>query len=262
MRPFTDDRSGFLAGDRIRVLGLPVDRLTWSQLLRWVDRLVSRNEQGTVLYLNVHVANCAAKCPALQRALEKADVVYCDGEGIRLGAAVLGHFVPPRLTGADFVWDLAAHAAVRGYPLFWVGGRPGVAARALERLRQRVPGLPAGGSHHGYFDAEGFEGRAVVETINAHNPTILLVGLGTPKQELWVRRHRSALRAPVVWCIGATADFIVGTQRRAPAWMASHGLEWLHRLAQSPGRLGHRYVIGNPWFMARVLRERYLRTGR
>jgi exopolysaccharide biosynthesis WecB/TagA/CpsF family protein len=87
----------------------------------------------------------------------------------------------------------------------------------------------------------------------------VLVGMGTPVQELWTARHRARIAAPVVWCLGATADFVAGVQARGPALLTDHGLEWLARLLGDPRRLFGRYVVGNPLFLARVLRARLLR---
>jgi N-acetylglucosaminyldiphosphoundecaprenol N-acetyl-beta-D-mannosaminyltransferase len=173
---------------------------------------------------------------------------------------LLGHHLPPRLTGADFIWDLAARCAADGLRLYWLGGEPGVARAACARLQHRLPGLAVAGSHHGMFTKTGPAGRRVLGRIEATRPDVLLVGMGSPVQELWVDRHRDRLAAPVVWCIGATADFIVGRQMRGPRWMLDHGLEWLARLASDPRRLFKRYALGNPRFIARVLGQR-LRGG-
>ena len=94
-------------------------------------------------------------------------------------------------------------------------------------------------------------GREVVD-----DPHLVIVGMGTPIQELWVDRNRAAIDAPLVWCLGATADYLVGEQPRAPRWMTDHGLEWIHRLAANPTRLLGRYVVGNPLFLLRVLSAR------
>jgi N-acetylglucosaminyldiphosphoundecaprenol N-acetyl-beta-D-mannosaminyltransferase len=98
-----------------------------------------------------------------------------------------------------------------------------------------------------------------LSAINQARPDLLFVGMGTPIQERWVAEHRDALDAPVVWCIGAAADFVAGAQRRAPAWMTRHGLEWRGRRAADPRRLLGRYVVGNPVFIGRVLRQRVSR---
>jgi N-acetylglucosaminyldiphosphoundecaprenol N-acetyl-beta-D-mannosaminyltransferase len=242
--------------DRITLLRLPLDPVDLHSLLARVGAMVESGSKQTIMYLNVHVANCAARDHGLRDALGAADLVYCDGAGIRLGAWLLGQNPPPRLTGADFIWDLAALSAERGFSLFWIGGRAGVARRAVARLADRCPGLEIAGTHHGFFAKQGSETTAVISEVNASRPDIVLVGLGTPMQESWVTLHRAAIEAPVVWCIGATADFIAGEVPRGPRWMVDNGLEWLHRLWAEPRRMWRRYAVGNPIFLLRILGER------
>ena len=208
------------------------------------------------MYLNIHVFNLAQENPGVRRALADADLVYCDGEGIRLGARLLGEPALTRMTAADFIEDVAAFLATERLRLFWVGGRQGVAERAVQALAARYPGLDIAGTHHGYFAKDREESDRVVAAINAATPNVVIVGLGSPTQELWLRRVRQRIDAPVVWALGATADNLAGVQWRAPRWMAQNKLEWLWRLAANPRRMFARYVIGNPLFIARVLRAR------
>lgn len=250
------------APECVDVLGVEVAALSRAELLRRAEAAASdASARRTVMYANVHVVNRAQTDPALRRALVSADWVYCDGEGVRLGARLLGSRLPERMTGADFIDELAARCAARAARIFWLGGRPGVAAQALELLAQRSPGLELAGSHHGYFDRHGPESDEVIARINQARPQLLLVGMGTPAQETWVARNRDAIEAPLVWCIGATADFITGEQPRAPRWMSDNGLEWLYRLLDDPRRLFRRYVVGNPLFVLRVLGARLRRGG-
>lgn len=240
----------------VDILGIPVTAIELEGLLDRVSRAARQRQPLHLMYLNAHVANLASRHAALHRALNRADLVYCDGAGVRLAARLMGHALPPRMTGADFIWDLAARCAADGLRLYWLGGAPGVARAACVRLQSHLPGLIVAGSHHGMFSKTGSSSRRVLDRIEAARPDVLLVGMGSPAQELWVDRHRSRLAAAVVWCIGATADFIVGRQTRGPRWMLDHGLEWLARLASEPRRLFARYVVGNPRFIARVLGDR------
>jgi N-acetylglucosaminyldiphosphoundecaprenol N-acetyl-beta-D-mannosaminyltransferase len=241
---------------RVQVLGLPVDVLTRSLLLDRVAELVRQGGRGTVAYLNVHVVNEAARDPGLRAFLREADLCYADGQGIVLGAKMLGQHLPERMTGADWIWDFAARAEAEGWRVAWVGGAPGVAEAACSELRARHPGLLLH-AEHGFPSSEGL--RLLFERIRDFGPHIVLVGMGTPTQELWVAEHRPALAAPVVWCLGATADFVSGRTHRGPPWLHDNA-EWLARLITEPGRLWRRYLLGNPLYLARVLRQRL--TGR
>ena len=237
--------------ERLKVTGLPVDVLDLGGLLDGVSELIERGARSTVAYLNVHVANVAAKDQRLAKFLNGCDIVYCDGEGIRLGAKMLGHELPERMTGADWIWDLAARAEGE-WRIFWIGGEPGVTHRAAEKLTERHPDLEIA-CDHGFYQGDRYKG--VVKRINEFEPHIILVGMGTPLQEQWVERWRDELDAPVVWVLGATADFISGEVNRGPQWLYERQ-EWLARLITEPRRLASRYLIGNGRFLARVGRER------
>ena len=241
----------------VDVLEVPVQALTRHELLDEILRRIEARVTTTVMYANVHVVNTARREPTLLAALRGADIVYCDGDGVRLGAWLLAEHLPERITGAELVWDLASSLARHGRSIYWIGGAPGVAANALARLAEHAPGLSRAGAHDGFFAKDGAETDAVIDAVNAAAPDLVVVGMGTPIQELWVAQHRARIAAPIVWCIGATADFITGVQVRAPAFMTRHGLEWLHRLARDPRRMFGRYVVGNPLFLARILRARY-----
>jgi N-acetylglucosaminyldiphosphoundecaprenol N-acetyl-beta-D-mannosaminyltransferase len=122
-------------------------------------------------------------------------------------------------------------------------------------LRSLHPDLAVVGSHHGFFDLDSPHHERVVEDILAHEPHIVLVGMGTPKQELWVDRYAERLGGAVVWTVGALFDYVSGRTPRAPHWLADNGLEWIFRLGIEPTRMWRRYLIGNPIFLGRVAGE-------
>jgi N-acetylglucosaminyldiphosphoundecaprenol N-acetyl-beta-D-mannosaminyltransferase len=163
------------------------------------------------------------------------------------------------MTWADFIWDLAAFAEPRGFRLFFLGARPGVAERAAERLRRRYPALQIAGTQHGYFSpaAGDPEHEAVLARMAASRADILLVGMGMPRQERWIGDNWERLSATVIMTAGAVFDYASGHLRRPPPVFSRTGLEWLGRLLIEPRRLWRRYLIGNPLFLWRVLRQRF-----
>jgi len=246
------------ASQPVDVLGVHVDALDLSGLLGAVDTLILKHRShadtgATVAYVNVHVANEAVVNEDVRRFLNAADICYCDGAGIVLGARLLGHTLPGRMTGADWIWDLAAHAE-RRYHLYWLGSEPGVTAAAAALLQTRHPALQIT-TDHGFHAKTGPENTALLERINAARPDIVLVGMGTPVQERWTAENRAAIDAPVVWVLGATADFVSGKVERGPAWLHQRQ-EWLARLLVDPRRLWKRYLIGNAFFLLRIARQR------
>ena len=255
------DRSIATTPRRVDVLGVPVDALTVEELHQHLRRFIDRDSRATVLHANVHAINLACRHAWFAGVLRDADLVFCDGEGVRLGARILGERLPPRITYADWTWQLATWCRSTGTSLFLIGALPGVAAEAAARLVAHAPGLAIAGTHHGFFDKshDSIATIGVIDVINRAKPDIVIVGFGMPVQEQWVHAHRHRIDAPVVLTGGAVFDYVSGRQRRAPMWMTRHGLEWLGRLVIEPGRLMGRYVGGNPLFLARVLRQRLRR---
>ena len=149
---------------------------------------------------------------------------------------------------------LCREAARRGLRVFLLGARPGVAAEAARRMEESFPGLQVVGTRHGYFTPE--QNPEVCAEIARSGADLVLVGLGAPRQDLWLERYHRALGFSVVVGVGGLFDFYSGRIRRAPAAWRELGLEWLWRLRCEPGRLWSRYVLGNPLFLWRVLRHR------
>jgi N-acetylglucosaminyldiphosphoundecaprenol N-acetyl-beta-D-mannosaminyltransferase len=242
--------------DSVVLLGVRVQSISVNDLVRQVECYVASGNHHQIMYTNAHVLNTAYGDPDLRRILNAADLVYCDGAGVKLGARLSGQYLPERMTGADWIFSLGEVCQKTGFKLFFLGGEPGVAETAARKLQVHYPGLSVVGTHHGYFHHDGSQNDAVIATINTARPDILLVGFGTPLQEKWIDRNFGQLEAPVVWAVGALVDFVAGKKPRAPQWMLESGLEWLYRLLSEPGRLWKRYVIGNPIFIWRVLRQR------
>jgi N-acetylglucosaminyldiphosphoundecaprenol N-acetyl-beta-D-mannosaminyltransferase len=235
-----------------------VDRITVEGLHAEVARLARRRD-GVVLNVNAHCLNLCHEDEGLRNFFAAADVVFCDGAGVRLAVRMLGGRLPVRITYADWLPRLAALAEERGFSLFFLGGRPGVAREAARRLEASHPDLRIVGARHGFFDhwAGSLENGTVVAEINAARPDFLLVGLGMPLQERWLMENRHGLDVGVALTGGAVFDYASGRLRRGPRLLTDNGLEWLARLIVEPRRLWRRYLLGNPLFLARVLAQRW-----
>ncbi len=240
-------------GPAVEVEGIAVHPFTVATLHEYLLACIRAPVRARVLNVNVNAMNLAYRRPRFRKELTSAEAVFCDGEGVRLAARILGRRLPPRITYADWMWQLAAWGAAEGVRFFFLGAEPGVAAEAARRLRERHPRLQVVGVQHGFWRRDGLVDEAVVERLNQTDPDVLLLGLGMPMQELWLGRHWPNLTARVGLTGGACFDFISGNLARCPPWMRRHGLEWLYRLGQEPVRLFGRYVLGNPWFLSRIL---------
>jgi N-acetylglucosaminyldiphosphoundecaprenol N-acetyl-beta-D-mannosaminyltransferase len=204
----------------------------------------------TLFYANVHCINVARHDASYRDIVRGADLVYCDGTGVQLGALLAGQQAPERMTGADWIDDLCQLAVREGLSLFLLGGAAGSADDAARALRHRYPGLQIAGVAPGYDVT-----REAIDRVNRVQPDILLVGMGTPRQEKWIHAHRAELHPPVVWAVGALFDFVSGRIPRGPRLLTEHGFEWLCRLVAEPRKLWRRYLIGNPLFLWAVIRE-------
>ncbi len=244
--------------NRINILGVSLQVCSKDELLDWIDRWARERRRSLVLSGNAHSLNLAHQQPWLRELMEKADVVRVDGVGLQLAGAVLGEWVPPRATWADWGWELAERCAREELSLFFLGAAPGVADEVAARMVQRFPSLRIVGVHHGLFDhSVGSPGNeAVIQEINRARPDVLVVGLGMPLQERWLADNWERVDATVGLTCGGMFDYLSGRARRAPRWMTDHGLEWLGRLLIEPRRLWRRYLLGNPLFLWRLLLQR------
>ena len=242
---------------RVEVLGVGVDPVTVDGLHAEIRRLV-RRRGGVILNVNAHCLNLCYGDPALRRFFSAADLVFCDGAGVRLAARLLGGHLPERITYADWIPRFAAFAERENISLFFLGARPGVAENVTRKLRDTNPALKVVGVRHGFFDrvAGGPDNEAVVTEINRASPDVLLLGLGMPLQERWLMENLDRLNVGVALTGGAVFDYASGGLRRGPRLLTDNGLEWLARLLVEPRRLWRRYLLGNPLFLARVVRQR------
>lgn len=228
------------------ILGVPVDNLTMDEALARCDAFVAAGRTTgrthQIATVNADFVVNSLHDPELRRILQTADMATADGMPLVWGSRLLGGPLPGRVTGADLVPALAQRAAEKGYSIFFLGARTGVAAQAATILQNRYPGLNVAGVFSPLPSAVLDMDRSAVEAVQRAHPDILLVAFGNPKQEKWIHMYAQELHVPIAIGIGGTLDMIVGVTRRAPVWMQRIGLEWVYRLVQEPGRLVKRYL--------------------
>jgi len=239
------------------VLGVRIDPWESEGLLNAITKSVHERKGDVFAYANTHALNLAWTRPEFRAFLNSAHAVYCDGEGVRLAARLLGKRLPRRIALTYFFWEICREAERLGYSLFLLGSQEEHLRDAVQRVRARYPGIHIAGTHHGYFAKSGAESEAIVRMIQTAKPDILFVGFGMPLQEDWIRANRERISAPAILPCGSMIEYASGRKTLAPAWMSNHGLEWVYRLFQEPGRLWKRYLLGNPLFLFRVLRQRW-----
>ncbi len=235
------------AWQRIALRGVAFDALTEPQLVAHLFAAVDDRCGGWIITANLDILRRATHDADFASMMRQADVVTADGMPLVWASRLRGTPLPQRVAGSAMVWSIAAEAARRGRSLFLLGGTPGAAEGAARVLCERFPGLRVVGMHCPPlgFERDSMAMAVIEQQLAATQPDIVYVALGSPKQELLIRtlRHKGLL--PSAWWIGVgiSLSFICGQVQRAPRWMQKLGLEWLHRLAQEPGRLAKRYLV-------------------
>ncbi|MBO3750770.1 WecB/TagA/CpsF family glycosyltransferase [Streptosporangiaceae bacterium NEAU-GS5] len=246
---------------RVTVAGIALDQLSELQVADRVVAGLKRGKGGHVVTPNVDIARACARDVRLRDIVRRADIAVADGMPLVWAARVQGTPLPGRVTGADLIWSLSEAAAFYGFPVYLVGGEPGVAEQAAAELRLRHPALIVAGvcaPPYG-FDASPCEVATLRAALVAAAPSLVFVGLGFPRQDLLIEELRPDL--PATWFVGcgSAIAFAAGALPRAPAWMRDSGLEWFFRLATEPRRLARRYLAHDLPFALRLLTLSLLR---
>ncbi|OLP15819.1 glycosyltransferase [Leptolyngbya sp. 'hensonii'] len=240
----------------ISVLGLPVHLMD-----DYVGWLVSRLQQklGTqVVTLNAEMTMQADHNPALARIIAQADLVVPDGSGIVFYCWLQGIRLQ-RSPGIELAESLLCRCAQLDQPgsVFFYGGAPGVVDQVVREWQQRAPGLRIAGCQHGYLAAA--DQAEFKQTLKSLQPSIILVGLGVPRQEYWITENRSLCPNSIWIGVGGSLDIWAGTKSRAPAWLRNHHMEWVYRLYKEPWRW--RRMLALPQFAWRALLYRLTQRG-
>ncbi|WP_244491428.1 WecB/TagA/CpsF family glycosyltransferase [Bosea sp. Root381] len=243
--------TGFALRD---VGGVGIAVLTEAGALAELSQAMAIGRHVKLAFCNANLVNLAARDPALSRRLA-GFLVLPDGIGVDIGSRVLhGSVFPANLNGSDFIPALlrVEHRPLR---VGMIGGRPGVADRAAAQLRQQFPQHAFEVVSHGYFELS--EEAGLLARLKAAPPDLLLVAFGNPRQENWIADRLGPQHCAVAAGIGALFDFLAGEVPRAPELIRRTRLEWVYRLGREPRRLWRRYVLGNPAFLLRILRQRF-----
>ncbi|WP_246206934.1 WecB/TagA/CpsF family glycosyltransferase [Methylocystis heyeri] len=218
--------------------------------LSQIENWIASRSPNFVCLADAHCAVVSTKNRALHNAYQTAGLVLGDGMPLILMCKLLNERRPQRVRGADLMRELCGVSAERGYRNFFVGGRTEALSELAKRLTERYPGLPIAGFISPPFrEMTDLESREMIRRINQAKPDILWVGLGAPKQELWMAKHRAEITAPVMIGVGAAFDFLSGSKTEAPLWMQRCGCEWLFRMCSEPKRLSRRYLHVVPSFL-------------
>ncbi len=248
---------------RFDTLGVRLTGTTSETAVGLIVRWARETRKRAVRVFAVDSVLKAHDSPLLLRlANERSDLLLTDGMPLVFLGRHAAHLPIERCYGPDIMLGVLDKGRAAGLRHYFYGGADKETLRRLrENLSRRFPGLQIVGGCVPPFRSVDIdapfdeEDRAVAHDIAESRADVVWVGLGTPKQDLWLERFRDQVPAPVLIAVGAAFNFHAGTVRQAPRWMMRYGLEWLFRLCAEPRRLWRRYIIGNPRFIALVLRQ-------
>jgi len=235
----------------ISVLGVKVTPFdSYAHAVRCIAERIASGKQTFCVAVNPEKVYRAGLDQKLRAVLEQADIGICDGVGVAVAARILHRRKITRCTGVDLFLHLVDAAARREWKVYLLGASPESNQGAYRALSDKHPNLNIVGRQDGYFR----DNRRVVEKINAAEPQLLFVAMGSPRQEFWIAEHRRHLNVPFCMGVGGAFDVLSGKAARAPAIFRRTGTEFLFRLVKEPKRFKRQVVL--PLFMLNVLAGR------
>lgn len=235
-----------------QVLNVPFDAVTMKEAVARVKILLNTEGQHFICTPNPEIVMEAQKDMELMSVLREADMVVPDGIGVVWASKYSSVHLKERVAGYDLTQNLFSELAVTDQTFYFFGGAPGVATEAARKMIRKYPGLKIVGIHNGFFDAK--EEKKIIHDIKKLSPSILLVGLGAPKQEKWIYDNMRLFGAKVSIGVGGSFDVMAGNTKRAPKFFQKFGLEWFYRLLTQPTRW--RRMMRLPVFAFIVLKTR------
>ena len=231
------------------VLGIQVNTENYDELLPKVFERIETGEKSLIVAINPEKIIKAKEDPALKTLLNNAEFQIPDGIGVILASKIQKGRITERVTGVDMMLRLCEEAAKRKKPIFLYGGKPGVADKAADKLKEMYPGIMIAGTQDGYEK----DNEVVKAKINAAKPDLLFVAMGSPKQENWINDNRDAIYPTIYQGVGGSFDVLAGNVKRAPEAFQKVGMEWFYRLMKEPSRIKRQMAL--PLFLLEVARS-------
>jgi len=238
---------------KTKFYNIDVDILNREETISICHGFLDSESNHLMFFINAHCFNIAQKNMEYKRALNEADLLLNDGIGIKLGAKISGISLKENMNGTDFVPKILEFAKDQSKNVYFLGGKEGIALAAKQKTEIKLPGISIVGFRNGYFDFN--RDQEIIDDIVAKKTEILIIGMGVPRQELWLTINKDKLIGVKISIAGgAVLDFIAGKVVRAPKWMQNTGTEWIFRLLQEPKRLFKRYALGIPLYYYYILK--------
>ena len=227
------------------LLNTYVNNVNMDEAIQAIEDMTASEKKSYIVAINVDVVMKIENDSYLKEITDKADMVLVDGKPLQWIAKWHNRPIKAKISGSDLVPILCKRAVEKGYSIFIIGGKEGIAKKAKQNLERDLPGIHIIGTYAPPFGFEKDEEELdkINEMISGAHPDILIACFGCPKQEKWIYENYQKYDAKVSVCAGATVDFLAGNVSRAPRWMSNHGLEWFYRFLQEPKRMFKRYFV-------------------
>ncbi|WP_422123876.1 WecB/TagA/CpsF family glycosyltransferase [Planococcus sp. X10-3] len=244
--------------EKIELFDVKFNNATMPEFLELLTELIAANTKNNLIQtVNVDHIMLMREDPEFDHIVRNAALITCDGMPIVWASKFKSVKLPERVTGADMTLEIFKHSAAKDFKVFILGAGPGVAELAAEKARETFEGVQITGVYspakEELQDADA--SQAICRRVNESGANILLIALGAPKQEKWYWKNREFLEVNAIIGVGASIDFIAGTQERAPVWMQNAGMEWSYRLMKNPNRMFQRYIVRDSKFLPLFIKE-------
>lgn len=243
--------------ETIEIFGVKVHNTTLEEATRTIESYL-RGEKLNIIYTpNTEIVMVAKDDNKLKELLNNGNLITADGIGLIYGSRIKKRPLQERVTGFDMSINMLKIANANNYSLYLLGGKDGIAKNAAENIKKDYPNIKIAGYHHGYFkgshtgDVSSQDEKNIVNEISSVNPDIIFVGLGFPRQEIWIDSNKDKIKARVIIGNGGVMDILSGNAKRAPEIYQRLGLEWFYRLVRDPSRIKRQMVL--PKFMFKVI---------
>jgi N-acetylglucosaminyldiphosphoundecaprenol N-acetyl-beta-D-mannosaminyltransferase len=237
----------------MELLNVKYDNIALNTAIEKIVSLVKKQNEADVFFLNADCLYKAQKDEEYRNILNSADLVLPDGIGLKIMTRIFGKEMKEDCNGTDFSPLLMRKLTEKGYKIFFLGSREGVAEKAAENMRKQISMIQILGTHSGYFNND----EEVIKKINVSGADVLFVAMGVPLQEKWIARNRGKLNPRLCLGVGALLDYLSGTIPRAPLFMRKMHIEWLWRIFIEPKRMFRRYIIDGAKLFWIVLKHRF-----
>lgn len=231
--------------NRMKFMNTYIDNVTRKEAIEYIEGIIRSRKTGYVITPNVDQIIIIERDSYFKEICNNAELLLTDGHPLIWISKFYHRPIKEKICGSDFMFELCDISAKKGYSVFLLGAAPGVANKAANKLKEKYHGLKVAGT---YSPPLGFE-KNEKEIMNINQillnskADILFVGMGAPKQSIFIYENMNKYNIPVSFSVGAAIDFAAGNVKRAPKWMRHHGLEWFFRITQDPKRLFKRYIV-------------------